>query len=48
MPINVQDTYRTQNTVDQKRKSSHHTIIKILYAQNKEILKAVSEKGQIT
>jgi hypothetical protein len=33
----------------QKRKSSHHTIIKTLNAQSKErILKASREKGQVT
>jgi hypothetical protein len=42
--------------LDQKRNSSHHIIVKILYAQNKQtkqtnkqkILKSVREKGQVT
>jgi hypothetical protein len=46
---NVQEAYRTPNTWDQKRKSSCHIIIKMLYAKSKEqILKAAKEKGQIT
>jgi hypothetical protein len=49
MDIKVQETYRTANKWDQKRKSSHHIIIKTLNAQNKEIiLKAKREKGQLT
>jgi uncharacterized coiled-coil protein SlyX len=44
--INVQEAYITPNRLGQKRKSSHHTIIKTLNAQNKErILKAIREKG---
>jgi hypothetical protein len=40
---NVQEAYRSPNRLDQKRKSSHHVIIKIISAQNKErkTLKAV-------
>ena len=49
MAIKVQEAYRTPNKWDQKRKSSHHIIIKTLNAQNKErILKAAREKGQVT
>jgi uncharacterized coiled-coil protein SlyX len=51
MPKNKQEAYRTLNRLDQKRTSSHHTIVKlhIPNAQNKErILKAVREKGQVT
>ena len=49
MDIKVQEAYRTPNKWDQKRKSSHHIIIKTLNAQNKErILKAAREKGQVT
>jgi hypothetical protein len=45
----VQETYRTPNKWNQKRKSSHHTLIKTLNKQNKErILKAAREKGQVT
>jgi len=45
MPINVQEVYRTPNRLDQKRKSSHHIIIKTLNIWNKErILKAARSK----
>ena len=45
--INVQDDYRTPDRLDQKRKFSHHIIIKTLNAQSKErILKAVREKAK--
>ena len=48
MAIKVQEAYRTPNKWDQKRKSSHHIIIKTLNAQNKErILKAAREKDQV-
>jgi len=36
MTINVQDTYRTPNRLDQKGKSSCHIIIKNLNSQNEE------------
>jgi hypothetical protein len=46
MTINVQEAYRTPNRLDQKRKSSHHIIIKTLNTQRKErILKVVREKN---
>jgi hypothetical protein len=49
MPVNIQEAYRTPNSLDQKRNSSHHIIIKTPNTQNKErILKAVREKGQVT
>jgi D-arabinose 1-dehydrogenase-like Zn-dependent alcohol dehydrogenase len=45
----MQEAYRTPNSLEQKRNSSHHIIIKTPNAQNKErILKAVREKGQVT
>jgi hypothetical protein len=45
MAINVQEAYRKPNILGQKRKSSHHIIIKTLNEQNKErILKAVRKK----
>jgi hypothetical protein len=48
MPINIHESYRTPNRLDQKRNSSH-IIIKTSNAQNKErILKAVSGKIQVT
>jgi hypothetical protein len=49
IPMNIQDAYRTPNSLVQKRNSSCHIIIRIPNAQNKErILKAVREKGQVT
>jgi hypothetical protein len=49
MPVNIQEAYRTPNTLDQKRNSSRHIIIKITNALNNDrILKAVREKGQVT
>ena len=48
MAIKVQEAYRTPNKWDQKRKSSHHIIIKALNTQSKErILKAARGKGQV-
>jgi hypothetical protein len=47
--MNIQETYRTQTRLDQKRNSSHHIIIQTPNALNKErILKAVREKGQVS
>jgi len=47
--IKVQEAYRTPNRQDQKRKPSHHRIIKTLNAQNKErLLKAAREEDQVT
>ena len=41
MPINIQEAYRIAIRLDQKRKSSHHIIIKTQNLENKErILKA--------
>jgi hypothetical protein len=49
MPMNIQDTYRTPNRLDQKTNSSRHIIIRTTNALNKDrILKAVREKGQVT
>jgi hypothetical protein len=49
MPMNIQGAYKTPNSLDQKRNSSHYIIIKIPNVLNKErILKAVREKGQVT
>jgi hypothetical protein len=49
MPISIQKAYRTPNSLDQKRNSSHHIIVKTPNAQhNERILKAVREKGQVT
>jgi hypothetical protein len=48
MPMNIQEAYRTSNKLDQKRKSSHHIIIKTPNALNKErIFKAARGKGQV-
>ena len=47
MTINIKEGYRTPNLLNQKRKSSHHIIIKTLNVQNKErILKAAREKAK--
>jgi hypothetical protein len=49
MAIKVQEAYIVPNIWDQKRKSSHHIIIKTLNAQSKErILKAALKNGQVT
>ena len=48
MALNVQEAHRTPNRLDQKRKSSHHRVIKTVNTWNKErILKVVREKGQV-
>jgi hypothetical protein len=47
--MNIQETYKTLNSVDQKRNSSCHIIIKTPNTQNKKrILKEGGGKGQIT
>jgi zona occludens toxin (predicted ATPase) len=47
--MTIQEAYRTPDSLDQKRNSSCHIIIKVPNAQNKErMLKAVREKGQVT
>ena len=49
MPIDIQEVYRTPNSLDQKRNVFCHIIIKTPNAQNKErILNSVREKGQVT
>jgi hypothetical protein len=49
MPMNIHDSYRTPNRLDQKRNSSQHIIIKTPNALNKErILKAARKNGQVT
>jgi hypothetical protein len=49
MPMNIQETYRTPNSLDQKTNSSCHIIIKTPNALNKErTLKAVRENSQVT
>jgi hypothetical protein len=46
--MNIQEAYRNPNSLDQKRNSSCHIIIKTTNAQNKgTTLKAVREKGQV-
>jgi hypothetical protein len=37
-PMNIQEPYRTPNTLDQKRNSSQHIIIRTTKALNKERL----------
>jgi hypothetical protein len=45
MPMNIQETYRTPNRLDQKRNSSHHIIVLTINVENKEkILKTVRDK----
>jgi hypothetical protein len=49
MHIKVQETYRTLNRLEQKRRSPCHIIIKTLNVKNKVgILKAARDKGQVT
>jgi chromosome segregation ATPase len=49
MPMNIQEVYRTPNRLDQKKKFSHHIIIKTANTQKKgRILKAVRGKRQVT
>jgi hypothetical protein len=49
MPMNIQEAYRTPNSLDQKRNSSRHIIIGTTNGLNKDrILKAVRERGQVT
>jgi hypothetical protein len=49
MPMNIQEAYRTPNSLDQKMDTSHHIIIKTPNALDKDrILNAVREKGQVT
>ena len=45
MPMNIQETYRTPNRLNQNRNTSHHIIIKTPNVLNKErILRAVRGK----
>jgi hypothetical protein len=47
--MNTQESYRTPNSLDQKRNSSENIIIETPSAQNKErTLNAVRQKGQVT
>ena len=49
MLMNIPEAYRIPNRLDQKRNSCHYIIIKTPNAlNNKRILKAVREKGQVT
>jgi hypothetical protein len=49
MLMNIQETYRTPNRLDQRINSSRHIIIRRKNALNKDrILKAVRGKGQVT
>jgi hypothetical protein len=49
MPMNIQETHRIPNRLDQKRNSSRHIKIRTTNALNKDkILKVVREKGQVT
>ena len=47
--MNIQEAYRTPNSLDQNRNTSCHIIIKTPKVLNKERkLKAVRDKGQVT
>jgi hypothetical protein len=47
--MNIQEAYRTQSRLDQKRNSSQHIIIRRTNAVKKDrIIKAVREKDQVT
>jgi hypothetical protein len=46
MPMNIQEAYRTPNSLEQKRNPFCHIIIKTPNAQR--ILKALRDKGQVT
>jgi hypothetical protein len=49
MPIQVQESSRTPNRLDQNRTTLQHIIIKTTSTENTErILKAIKEKKQIT
>ena len=48
MPMNIQEAYRTHNTLDRKRNSSLHIIIRTNALNRDRILKAVREKCQVT
>ena len=49
MTMNIQETQRNPNRLDQKINSSQHIIIRTTNALSKDrILKAVREKGQVT
>jgi hypothetical protein len=49
MPINVQEGYRTPNTLNQKGKFCCYIITKTVSVENKDkILKVTGDKGQVT
>jgi hypothetical protein len=49
IPKIIQEAYRIPNSLDQKRNSYCHIIIRITNAQNKErLLKVIRNKGQVT
>jgi hypothetical protein len=49
MPMNIHEAYRTPNTLEPKRNSSRHIIIRTTSVLNEDrILKAVREKSQVT
>jgi hypothetical protein len=48
MPMNIQEAYRTQNKLDQKRNFSRHIIIRTTKALNKDrTLQTIRQKGQV-
>jgi hypothetical protein len=49
MPVSIQEACRTPNTLDQKRNSSKHIIIRTTNVLSKDrILNAIWKKGQVT
>ena len=45
IPMSIQEAYRIPNTLDQKKNSSCHIVIKTSNAQNKEKIKSSKGKG---
>lgn len=45
IPINIKEAYRTQNRIDQKRKSSCHIIAKTVNEQNSEVILKMKGKN---
>jgi hypothetical protein len=49
MPINIQESYRTPNGLDQKRNYSHHIIVKTPNAtKQRKNIKTSKGKSQVT
>jgi hypothetical protein len=48
MPMNIQEAYRTPNSLDQKRNSSLHIILTTNALNKDRILKEIRGKSQVT